>query len=369
MSLIEHSTDTSVIASEAIALLKQLIAIPSLSREEEQTASLLYRYLESKGLDVMGKHHNVWVCSSDFRHDWPTILLNSHHDTVKPVASWQKNPYEPVVEDGKLYGLGSNDAGASLVSLLHTFLHFNQVPDRGFNLIFAATAEEEISGRNGIETVLPELGDIDLGIVGEPTNMQMAIAEKGLLVLDGVAKGVSGHAARHEGVNAIYIALQDIQWIKDFHFADKSKLLGEVHMCVTQIQAGTQHNVVPDECTFVVDVRTNEKYTNEEVFEVIERNTNSTMTARSFRLSSSRIPQQHPLVQRGISLGLTYYGSPTLSDQALMRGFPTLKMGPGQTERSHIADEFIYLDEIREGIRLYIELLTDLKIEKVETLG
>ncbi len=369
MSLTQQSPDVSALTEEAVSLLKQLVALPSLSREEEQTASLLYRYLESKGLDAMSKYHNVWAHTTDFRREWPTILLNSHHDTVKPVATWQRNPLAADIEDGKLYGLGSNDAGASLVALLHTFLYFERVPDRGFNLIFAATAEEEISGRNGIEAVLPELGDVDLGIVGEPTNMQMAIAEKGLIVIDGVAKGVSGHAARQEGVNAIYIALQDIQWIKDFHFANQSKLLGKVHMCVTQIQAGTQHNVVPDECTFVVDVRTNEKYTNEEVFEIIDRNTNSTMTVRSFRLNSSRIPQQHPLVQRGVELGLTYYGSPTLSDQALMRGFPTLKIGPGQTERSHTADEFIYLEEIQEGIRIYIELLSDLKIEKSETLG
>lgn len=362
MHLIDQNYEVQVLADEAVALLQQLIAIPSLSRQEHGTACLLYKYLEEKGFEPLSRHNNVWACSTNFRSDWPTILLNSHHDTVKPAASWKKDPFQPLIEDSKLYGLGSNDAGGALVSLLHTFLWLNKLPDRGYNLIFAATAEEEISGKNGIEAVLPELGEINLGIVGEPTQMRMAIAEKGLLVIDGIAQGISGHAARHEGVNAIYIALQDIQWLKDFHFPEKSRLLGEVNIAVTQIQGGTQHNVVPDECTFVVDVRTNEKYTNEEVFEVIQRNTNSLMKPRSLRLNSSRISRKHPIVERGLELGLTYFGSPTLSDQALMRGFPTLKIGPGNSERSHTADEFIYLDEIREGIRIYIDLLTDLKI-------
>lgn len=362
MSLIGQNYNVHVLADEAVALLQQLIAIPSFSQQEHKAACLLYQYLEDKGFEPLSQHNNVWAFSDNYYGEWPTILLNSHHDTVKPVASWSKDPFEPHIEDGKLNGLGSNDAGGALVSLLHTFLWLNQQPDRQYNLIFAATGEEEISGKNGIEAVLPKLGEIDLGIVGEPTQMKMAIAEKGLLVIDGIAKGVSGHAARQEGVNAIYIALQDIQWLKDFHFPEKSKLLGEVHMAVTQIQGGTQHNVVPDECTFVVDVRTNEKYTNEEVFKIIQRNTNSLVKPRSLRLNSSRISRQHPVVKRGLELGLPYFGSPTLSDQALMRGFPTLKIGPGNSERSHTADEYIYLDEIKEGISIYIDLLTDLKI-------
>ncbi len=362
MSLTQENYDLALLTDEAVNLLMKLIAAPSFSKQEEKTACILYQYLESKGLEVHSRHNNVWVCSEDNHPDWPTILLNSHHDTVKPSSSWTKDPFQPHLEEGKLFGLGSNDAGGCLVSLLHTFLSLNRLPDRGYNLIFAATGEEEISGQQGIAAILPELGDIDLGIVGEPTQMQMAVAEKGLLVIDGLAKGKSGHAARQEGINAIYIALQDIQWLKDFHFPEKSKLLGEVHMAVTQIEAGTQHNVVPDVCKFVIDIRTNEKYSNEEVFKIIQRNTNSTMKPRSLRLNSSRISLQHPVVKKGLQLGLSYFGSPTLSDQALMRGFPTLKIGPGHSERSHTANEYILLDEIKEGIRLYLELLTDLTL-------
>lgn len=369
MSLIEDNYEIDMLAEEAVELLRQLITNPSLSRQEEKTACLLFQYLEEKGFDPQSRHNNVWAYADDYRKEWPTILLNSHHDTVKPSLSWKRDPYQADISDGKLYGLGSNDAGGSLVALLHAFLRLNQVPNRGFNLIFAATAEEEVSGKYGIAATLPELGEINLGIVGEPTQMQMAVAEKGLMVIDGMAKGVSGHAARHEGVNAIYIALQDMQWLRDFHFPLRSRLLGEVHMAVTQVQGGTQHNVVPDECTFVVDVRTNEKYTNEEVFKIIQRNTNAIMTPRSLRLNSSRIPVQHPIVQRGLELGLNYFGSPTLSDQALMQGFPTMKIGPGKSERSHTADEYIYVHEIKEGIRIYLDLLTDLKIGSFETLG
>ncbi len=360
--MIEEEYDLNVLADSATALLQQLIALPSVSRQEDKTACLLYRFLESQGFEVHSLHHNVWVYAKHSRKDWPTILLNSHHDTVKPAASWQRDPFLPEMADGKLYGLGSNDAGGALVSLLYTFLWLSSQPERGYNLVFAATAEEEISGENGIAAILPRLGEIDLGIVGEPTQMQMAIAERGLLVIDAVAQGVAGHAARQEGVNAIYIALQDVQWLKDFHFSKRSKMLGEVHMSVTQIQGGTQHNVVPDECTFVVDVRTNEKYTNEEVFEIIARNTNATLTPRSLRLSSSRIARQHPVIQKGMAMGLTYYGSPTLSDQAMMRGFPTLKIGPGHSERSHTADEYIRTEEIRQGIDTYIQLLQGLKL-------
>ena len=346
----------------AVDLLRQLITTPSLSRQEENTARLLQQYLEDQGKKVHRKHHNVWVYSHDFRRDWPTVLLNSHHDTVKPAASWTLDPFEPLLQDGKLYGLGSNDAGGALVSLLHTFLYLDELPDRGFNVLFAATAEEEISGEHGIASVVPEWENIDVGIIGEPTQMRMAVAEKGLMVLDGLAKGVAGHAARQEGVNAIYTALQDIQWLRDFQFPKRSHLLGEVNMAVTQIQAGTQHNVVPDRCTFVVDVRTNELYTNEEALDIIRHHVISQITPRSLRLNSSSIPLGHPLVRKGEAMGLEHYGSPTLSDQALLTGFPTLKMGPGKSERSHTAHEYIWVDEIEQGIRGYCALLDGLQL-------
>jgi acetylornithine deacetylase len=289
-------------------------------------------------------------------------LLNSHHDTVKPAASWTNPPFTPLQNNGKLFGLGSNDAGGSLVSLLHTFLLVNKVKNRNYNLIFAVTAEEEISGSNGIVITLPELGKIDLAIVGEPTQMQMAVAEKGLMVIDASAKGVAGHAARNEGINAIYIALQDIEWLRNYQFPKKSETLGEINISVTQINAGTQHNVVPDTCTFVIDVRTHEQYTNQEVFDVLQQHTQAHLKARSFRLNASGISLDHPIVKRGQKLGMNYYGSPTLSDQALMHGFPTLKIGPGDSARSHTADEFIYIDEIKQGIHQYIALLWELEI-------
>ena len=350
------------LTSPAVALLQELIRTPSFSREEAATAQLLQHYLEQKGKHVHTKFNNVWVYSQDFRSEWPTVLLNSHHDTVKPTASWTLDPFKPIVRNGKLFGLGSNDAGGALVSLLHTFLYLDERPERGYNLVFAATAEEEISGQHGIAAILEEWDAIDLGIVGEPTHMKMAVAEKGLMVLDCEAKGLSGHAARKEGVNAIYAAIQDIVWLKEFHFPEKSELLGEVSMTVTQIEAGTQHNVVPDRCSFVVDIRTNEKYTNEKVLEIIEHNTVSNVTPRSLRLNSSSIALSHPVVQKGKELGLSHYGSPTLSDQALMRGFPTLKLGPGKSERSHTADEYIRVEEIRHGIATYCQLLEGLQL-------
>ena len=350
------------LTASAVSLLQDLIRIPSFSREEGATAQCLERYLQQTELSIHTKHNNVWVRSHDLRPEWPTVLLNSHHDTVKPAASWTLDPFAPTVRRGKLFGLGSNDAGGALVSLLHTFLYLNERPDRGYNLLFAATAEEEISGTHGIAAILDELGPIDLGIVGEPTQMNLAVAEKGLMVLDCEARGLSGHAARKEGVNAIYEAMQDINWIKNFRFPDKSDLLGEVNLAVTQVQAGTQHNVVPDRCTFVVDVRTNERYTNRQVLEIVDHNTVSEVTPRSLRLNSSSIPLNHPVVQRGVELGLTPYGSPTLSDQALMTGFPTLKMGPGESARSHTADEYIKLEEIKQGVATYCRLLEDLSL-------
>jgi len=360
--------DTTSPTQAAVALLQELISTQSFSREEGKTADIIAQHLEQAGKEVHRLKNNVWVRSQDFRDEWPTLLLNSHHDTVKPGDSWTRDPFQASIEmdngEDTLYGLGSNDAGGCLVALLYAFLHLDTINDREYNLIFAASAEEEISGDNGISALLPELGKIEVGIVGEPTRMKMAIAEKGLLVLDCTATGITGHAARHEGVNAIYEALQDIRWIKNFRFTDKSELLGETMATVTQINAGIQHNIVPDKCTFVIDVRTNEMYTHEQVLEIFEHNLLSDIQARSLRLQSSSLAKDHPLVQRGIELGWEYYGSPTLSDQALCRDFPTLKLGPGSSGRSHTADEYIRVSEIEDGIEKYIQLLSGLRLEK-----
>jgi acetylornithine deacetylase len=290
----------------------------------------------------------------------PTILLNSHHDTVKPNLGYTKDPFRAIIEEGKLYGLGSNDAGGALVSLLRVFLFYYDKP-LAYNLIFSATAEEEISGRNGIEALLPLLDKIDFAIVGEPTKMQLAIAEKGLMVLDCVAHGKSGHAAREEGINAIYQAMPDIDWFTKFNFPKVSKLLGHVKMSVTAMHSGSQHNIVPDTCEFTVDVRVNECYTNEEVLDIIGKHVKCDVKARSQRLQPSFIPDQHPIVKAGIALGLKVYGSPTLSDRALMP-FPSLKVGPGDSARSHIADEYIHIKEIEEGIDMYISMLNKILI-------
>ncbi len=343
---------------EAITLLQQLISTPSFSREEQTTGDIIVHFLEKQGIPTQRQGNNVWAKNAHFTEGVPTVLLNSHHDTVKPVKAWTRDPFAADIVDGKLYGLGSNDAGGCLVSLIATFCHFysKKLP---FNLVLLASAEEEISGRGGVEAVLPTLPPITVGIVGEPTLLQMAVAEKGLMVMDGLARGQAGHAAREEGINAIYIALQDIEYLKNFQFDKKSDLLGAVKMSVTQIEAGTQHNVVPDECRFVVDVRTNECYGNEEVWMMAQENLKSTLTPRSMRLNSSKIALDHPLILRGLELGMTYYGSPTLSDQALMP-FPTLKLGPGDSARSHTADEFIFLEEIEKGIERYKELLMGL---------
>lgn len=340
----------------AIDLLQQLIATPSLSRQEEKTAEILANFFTARDIPVNRRDNNVWVRSKHWEEGKPTLLLNSHHDTVKPAAGWQRDPHRPTLEGDQLFGLGSNDAGGPLVSLIATFLHFYGREDLPYNLILAATAEEEISGPKGVASILPKLGTIALGIVGEPTQMHMAIAEKGLMVIDGEAKGKSGHAAREEGVNALYIALDDIRQLRDYRFERVSDLLGPVKVSVTQIEGGSQHNVVPDRCRFVVDVRTNELYRNEEVFENLQSLTQSELTARSFRLNSSRIDREHPLIRTGKGLGRNYFGSPTLSDQALMP-FPTLKMGPGDSARSHTADEYIRLSEIEAGVAIYRDLL------------
>jgi acetylornithine deacetylase len=345
-----------ILTSEAIELLKKLIATPSFSKQEDDTLLLLQQYLRRYVADIKTVGNNVWVVNKYFDASKPTLLLNSHHDTVKPNPGYTLDPFTPVEKDGKLFGLGSNDAGASLVSLLAAFLYFYEQEEMAYNLIFAASAEEEISGFGGVELLLPELGSIDCAIVGEPTQMQMAIAEKGLLVIDCVAPGRAGHAAREEGENAVYNAVDDIAWFRNYRFEKVSDLLGPVKMTVTIINAGSQHNVVPDACNFTVDIRLNELYTHEEVLEVIQNHVRSKVTPRSLRIRSSGIALTHPLTKAGLALGRSYYGSPTTSDKALMT-FPSLKMGPGDSARSHTADEFIYLDEIREGVRLYVGLL------------
>ncbi|MFZ4581816.1 MAG: M20 family metallo-hydrolase [Paludibacter sp.] len=345
---------------DAIALLSDLISIESFSRDEKNAADFLERYLEERGYKVSRSANNIWMMSPGFEPTKPTILLNSHIDTVKPVSAWVRNPLVPTIENGKLYGLGSNDAGASIVSLLYAFFYLSAQP-QSYNLIFAATAEEEISGKNGIESLLNELPKIDFAIVGEPTEMHVAVAEKGLMVLDCMAYGKAGHAARNEGENAIYKALADVAWFQNHQFEKVSDLLGPVKMTVTQINAGTQHNVVPDKCSFVVDVRSNELYNNQDILAEIQKNISYEVTARSTRLSSSATPLSHAVVTSVLKLNRQLYGSPTLSDQALMP-FASIKMGPGLSARSHTADEFIYLHEIEEAIELYIKLLDKLEI-------
>lgn len=347
-------------ATEAVGLLKSLIGIPSLSREEDAAADFLQQYIETHGMETGRKGNNVWCFSPMFSTTKPTILLNSHIDTVKPVSGWQKEPFTPTEINGKLYGLGSNDAGASVVSLLHVFMELCRT-EQPYNLIFLASCEEEISGKEGIESVLPGLPPISFAIVGEPTEMQPAIAEKGLMVLDVTALGKAGHAARNEGENAIYKSLQDMEWFRDYRFERESPLLGMVKMSVTQINAGTQHNVIPDRCTFVVDVRSNELYSNEELYGIICPHLSGEVKARSFRLNSSRISEKHPFVEKAIKLGREPFGSPTLSDQALM-SFPSVKIGPGRSSRSHMADEYVMIKEIEEAIDLYIRMLDGLWI-------
>ena len=344
---------------DAINLLKKLIATPSLSKEEDETAEIIQHFLESKTVVTHQYLNNIWAKNKYFDESKPTILLNSHHDTVKPNKAYTLNPFEPIEKDGKLFGLGSNDAGGSLVSLIAVFIYFYPQQNLKYNFIIAATAEEEISGPNGVEILLPRLPKIDFGIVGEPTLMNMALAEKGLLVLDCIAHGVPGHAAREEGENALYKAVKDIEWFKNYRFDKVSELLGPMKMSVKIINTGSQHNVVPSECKFTVDVRVNELYTFEEVLEIVRKNVVSDVIPRSCRLRSTSIPKEHPIIQSGIQLGRKYYGSPTTSDKALMN-FPALKMGPGDSARSHTADEFIYTAEIKNGIDLYIQLLKTL---------
>jgi len=343
-------------AEEFIALLEKLIATPSFSREEANTALILQKFFATKSIESNRIRNNVIVKNLHYDDAKPTILLNSHHDTVRPNSSWRKDPFTPTVLNGKLYGLGSNDAGGPLVALIAAFLELYDQKDMNYNILLAATAEEEVSGNNGVELVLPKLGRIEFAIVGEPTRMQMATAEKGLMVLDCVAHGKAGHAARNEGENAIYKAMQDIAWFRDYQFEPISNLLGEVKMSVTIIEAGSQHNVVPDQCKFVVDVRSTDVYTNEEILDIIQANIRSEVVPRSTRLQPSGLPKDHLLLQCAAELELKTFGSPTLSDQALM-SFPSIKIGPGDSARSHTADEFIEIQEIIEGIVGYKNLL------------
>jgi acetylornithine deacetylase len=342
---------------DALELLKQLISIPSFSKEENKTADLIEHFLAERNVKTHRKLNNIWAYNEHFDTSKPTLLLNSHHDTVKPNSGYTKDPYLPLVEDGKLYGLGSNDAGGCLVSLLSTFLYFHGQSDLKYNICMAATAEEEISGTNGLECILPDLGLLEFAIVGEPTLMNLAVAERGLLVLDCTAFGKAGHAAREEGDNAIYKALKDIEWFREYRFSKVSEMFGPLKMSVTIINAGSQHNVVPASCTFTVDVRVTDSYTNEEVLKIIRTNVDCEVTPRSIRLKPSSIDIEHPIVKAGIALGRTTYGSPTTSDQALL-SIPSLKVGPGDSARSHMADEFVYIEEIGSGIKLYIDMLT-----------
>jgi len=350
------SFKNSEIASEMIQLLMQLISEPSPSGKEQKTADLLENFLIAHGASAKRKKNNIWSVNDDYSPDKPSLLLNSQHDTGNPNDSWTRDPFLPAIEGGRLYGLGSNDAGASLVSLLAAFLHFHSKTGLKYNLIFAATGEEENTGPEGIDSILNELGEIDLAIVGEPTGMQMASAEKGLIVLRCRAHGTAGHAARDTGDNAIFKAIKDIQWFDTYRFPKVSERLGPVKMSVTQIQAGSLHNVIPDQCDFTVDIRTTNVYSHEEIMAVIEKNTASEILSSSLRLHPSSIPEQHALVSIADDLNIKTFGSPTLSDQARIPA-PSVKIGPGISERSHTADEFVYLSEIEEGIQVYIKIL------------
>lgn len=347
--------------NDAVMLLKDLIAIPSVSRNEEKAADKLAEYLNLWHLPFGREGNNLWVGCPDWDNNRPTVMLNAHIDTVKPVSSWTRDPFQPMQEGDMLYGLGANDCGGGLVSLLQTYRIMLERP-RNYNILWVASAEEEVSGENGFSRVMSKLPKIDVAIVGEPTGMQPAIAEKGLMVIDGYAHGKSGHAAREEGVNAIYEALEDLIWLRDYKFRKVSPLLGATKMTVTVVEGGTQHNVIPDTLHFVIDVRTNEFYQNEYLFEFLRKKmTKCELRARSFRLHSSSIPEDHPLIRRCIDRGMQPFGSPTLSDQALMP-FLSFKLGPGDSGRSHSADEFIKISEIQQAIDIYVGLLDGLTL-------
>ena len=353
--------NTTDYTNDAVTLLKELIAIPSVSRNEDKAADKLSEYLNLWGLPYGRDGNNLWVGCPDWDNNRPTIMLNAHIDTVKPVSTWTRDPFLPTQEGDMIYGLGSNDCGGGLVSLLQAYRIMLHRP-RNYNLLWVASAEEEVSGANGFSRVLAKLPNIAVAIVGEPTGMQPAIAEKGLMVIDGYAYGKSGHAARNEGVNAIYEALDDLVWLRDYKFRKSSPLLGPTKMTVTVVESGTQHNVIPDTLHFVIDVRTNEFYQNEYLFEFLcKKMTKCELKARSFRLHSSSIPQDHPLIRRCMEHGMQPFGSPTLSDQSLMP-FPSFKLGPGDSSRSHSADEYIKISEIQQAIDTYVSLLDGLTL-------
>lgn len=352
MSEIDHN----YLYEQAVSLLKSLIATPSFSSEEDKTAVLIAGFLMKNQIPFHRENHNLWAFNKHFDEKKPTLLLNSHHDTVKPNKAYTLDPFEPMEADGKLFGLGSNDAGGCLVSLLATFAYFFEKEDLPYNIVMVASAEEESSGANGLNSVLKHLPEIELAIVGEPTLMQLAIAEKGLLVLDVDVKGTPGHAAHVNHDQAIYKSLPVIEWFKDYEFKEVSEVLGPVKMTVTQINAGQQHNVIPSVCSLVVDIRVNDCYTNQEILDVVIANVEAEVRPRSMHLNPSKIEKDHPLVLAGIELGRTTYGSPTLSDQSVL-SCQSMKLGPGDSLRSHSADEFIYLSEIAEGIELYIKII------------
>jgi acetylornithine deacetylase len=341
--------------NDAVELLSELISTPSVSRDEKAAADVLQRKIKEWRLPCKRIGNNL-IVAKRLSKKKPTMLLNAHIDTVKPVETWTRDPFVPTIEDGKLYGLGANDCGGGLVSLLQVYRILSEEKDIPYNIIYVASCEEEVSGQNGFSAVLPELPPIDVAIVGEPTGMNPAIAEKGLMVIDGVAHGKSGHAARNEGVNAINEVLDDLQWLRDYQFRKVSPFLGETRATVTVVHAGTQHNVIPDKVEFVIDVRTNEYYQNEFVFAFLQKHMKSELKARSFRLHSSFFPEEHPLIKRCKRMRMKPYGSPTLSDQALMP-FPSFKLGPGESSRSHTADEYIEIDEIHNAIKTYVKLI------------
>jgi acetylornithine deacetylase len=350
------------LTSEAIALLKQLIETPSFSSEEDQTALLIQNWFEAFKIEYKRTNNNIWAINKYFDASKPTLLLNSHHDTVKPNSGYTKDPFKAIVEDGKLYGLGSNDAGGCLVSLIAAFTYFYDKKNLNYNVVIVASAEEESSGPNGLNSMLSVIPKIDVAIVGEPTLMHLAVAEKGLVVFDAKVKGTASHAAHPNNDNAIYNSIEALKWFRDYQFEKKSPVLGDVKMTVTQISAGSQHNAVPADVDLVIDVRVNDKYTNAEIAKILKKKAPcTTVEARSLRLNSSSIPISHPIVEAGIELGRETYGSPTLSDQACLT-CPSLKLGPGDSKRSHTADEFIYIDEIEEGIKIYIDLLNKVLI-------
>lgn len=351
--------DLNQLQQDAIELLKNLIKTESFSKQEDKTAELIENFLQDRGVKTEREKNNVWAFNKNYDPNKPTILLNSHHDTVKPNPGYTNDPFEPTEKNGKLFGLGSNDAGGCLVSLLATFIYFYEKDNLKYNFVIAATAEEEISGFDGLELVYPKLGKIEFAIVGEPTTMDIAVAEKGLMVVDCTAWGKAGHAAREEGDNAIYKALKDIDWIQNYRFEKVSPHLGPMKMSVTIINAGYQHNVVPENCTFTIDVRITEEYKNEEVLRIIEDNIQSEVNARSVRLRPSFIDPEHELVKAAVKHGAKTYGSPTTSDQALVP-VPSVKMGPGKSERSHTANEYIWLSEVEEGIEKYIKILSEI---------